>query len=121
MAKRQVNTAEKLLQHGLGLLSLQGMSGVTLGRLAEQVGMSKSGVFAHFSSIADVQLALLDYAAQIVAPSVIEPRLTCACDSGANARNPDSNRATGANRRAMNTHPLRTLRLNISESSPLGA
>jgi AcrR family transcriptional regulator len=75
MVKRQANTAEKLLQHGLGLLSLQGMSGVTLGRLAEQVGMSKSGVFAHFSSIADVQLALLDYAAQIVAPSVIEPAL----------------------------------------------
>jgi AcrR family transcriptional regulator len=73
--KRQVNTAEKLLHHGLGLLSQQGLSGVTLGRLAEQVGMSKSGVFAHFSSIVEVQLALLDYAAEIVAPSVIEPAL----------------------------------------------
>jgi AcrR family transcriptional regulator len=75
MAKKQSNTGERLLQSGLGLLSQEGLSGVTLGRLAAQVGISKSGVFAHFTSKADVQLALLDFTAQFVAPRVIEPAL----------------------------------------------
>jgi AcrR family transcriptional regulator len=75
MLKKQANTAEKLLESGLGLMSQQGLSGVTLGRLAAQVGISKSGVFAHFSSKAEVQIALLEYTIQFVAPRVIEPAL----------------------------------------------
>src|SRR5262245_11460229 len=75
MAKRQANTGERLLERGLALLSLEGLGGVTLGRLADQVGISKSGVFAHFSSKAEVEIALLDYAAQFSAPYVIEPAL----------------------------------------------
>ena len=75
MPRKQGNTGEKLLDRGLRLLSQEGLSGVTLGRLAQQVGMSKSGVFAHFTSIAEVQVALLDYTAQFVAPRVIEPAL----------------------------------------------
>lgn len=73
MSKKQTNTSEKLLQFGLGLMSQQGLSGVTLGRLAQHAGISKSGVFAHFSSKADVEIAILDYAAQFVAPRVLEP------------------------------------------------
>lgn len=75
MSKRQTNTGEKLMHSGLRLLSQEGMAGVTLGRLAHHVGMSKSGVFAHFNSITDVQIALLDHAAQFAAPRVIEPAL----------------------------------------------
>lgn len=75
MAKRQPNTGEKLLHEGLSLMSQLGLSGVTLGRLAQQVGISKSGVFAHFSSKDDVQLALLDYTARFTAPRVIEPAM----------------------------------------------
>jgi AcrR family transcriptional regulator len=75
MPKSQRNTSERLLHEGLRLLSQQGLHGVTLGRLAEHVGMSKSGVFAHFRSIEDVQIALLDHTAQCVAPLVVEPAL----------------------------------------------
>ena len=75
MAKRQANTGERLLERGLALLSQEGLGGVTLGRLAEQVGISKSGVFAHFSSKADVEIALLEYTAQFAAPHVMEPAL----------------------------------------------
>jgi AcrR family transcriptional regulator len=75
VSKRQTNTGERLLRSGLDLLSQEGMSGVTLGRLAESVGISKSGVFAHFSSKVDVQLALLDYSTQFVAPIVLEPAM----------------------------------------------
>ncbi|MET0385612.1 MAG: TetR/AcrR family transcriptional regulator [Polyangiales bacterium] len=75
MAKRQVQTGERLLDQGLGLMSQHGLSGVTLGRLAQQVGISKSGVFAHFSSKDDVQIALLEHAGQVAMPHVIEPAM----------------------------------------------
>ncbi len=52
------------------------MAGVTLGVLAEQVGMSKSGVFAHFRSKDEVQIGLLEQMARVLAPQVIEPAMT---------------------------------------------
>jgi AcrR family transcriptional regulator len=73
MPRKQSERGQKLLQYGLGLMSQEGLSGVTLGRLAQHAGMSKSGVFAHFSSKAEVQIALLDHTAQFSAAHVIEP------------------------------------------------
>lgn len=60
------------------MLSRDGLSGVTLGQMAERVGMSKSGLFAHFRSKDDVQIDLLEHSerlatAQIVEPSMSEP------------------------------------------------
>lgn len=75
MPVEQRKTGERLLQAGLGLMSQEGLSGVTLGRLAQQVGMSKSGVFAHFRSKEDVQLALLEYASEFTAPFILEPAM----------------------------------------------
>jgi AcrR family transcriptional regulator len=75
MARKPSDRGEKLLKYGLGLLSQEGLGGVTLGRLAQHAGMSKSGVFAHFSSKADVQIALLDYTARFSAARVLEPAL----------------------------------------------
>ena len=72
-ARKQSDRGEKLLKYGLGLMSQEGLGGVTLGRLAQHAGMSKSGVFAHFSSKVEVQIALLDYTAQFSAACVIEP------------------------------------------------
>jgi len=59
-------------------MSQAGLEGVTLGVLAEQVGMSKSGLFAHFHSKEEVQIRLLEHtavvgAAHIIAPSLKEP------------------------------------------------
>ncbi len=42
------STRERILHQGLDLISTSGISGLTLGVLAEQTGMSKSGLFAHF-------------------------------------------------------------------------
>jgi AcrR family transcriptional regulator len=50
MRTESASTRERILQSGLFLMSRAGLSGVTLGGLAEQVGMSKSGLFAHFRS-----------------------------------------------------------------------
>jgi AcrR family transcriptional regulator len=71
-------TRERILDQGLALMSQSGLEGVTLGVLADQVGMSKSGLFAHFRSKEEVQLRLLEHtskvgAAHIIAPSMNEP------------------------------------------------
>ena len=43
-------TRERILHEGLALASQSGFEGVTLGVLADDLGMSKSGLFAHFNS-----------------------------------------------------------------------
>jgi AcrR family transcriptional regulator len=75
MGKKLHETRERLLHEGLALMSRDGMAGVTLGVLAERVGMSKSGVFAHFRSKDEVQISLLDQMARVAAPAVIEPAM----------------------------------------------
>ena len=57
-------------------MSQSGLSGVTLGVLADQVGMSKSGLFAHFRSKEDVQIELLSHMAEFAAVHVLEPSMT---------------------------------------------
>ena len=56
-------------------MSQSGLTGVTLGVLAGQVGMSKSGLFAHFRSKEDVQIELLTHMADFVTAHVIEPSM----------------------------------------------
>lgn len=64
---------ERILSEGLALMSREGLQGVTLGVLAERVGMSKSGLFAHFRSKEEVQLQLLDHVAAFGSRHVVEP------------------------------------------------
>ena len=72
------STRERILDEGLALMSKAGLGGVTLGVLAEQVGMSKSGLFAHFKSKDEVQIALLEHTLkvgerEIIAPAMLAP------------------------------------------------
>lgn len=57
------------------MVSRDGLGGVSIGGLAEQVGMSKSGLFAHFRSKDEVQIALLERSAELGALHVITPAL----------------------------------------------
>jgi AcrR family transcriptional regulator len=68
-------TRERILQHGLQLLSTGGLAGVTLGQLAERAGLSKSGLFAHFRSIEDVQISLLRHTAEVANRHVVAPAM----------------------------------------------
>ncbi len=68
-------TRERILREGLDLLTETGMSGVTLGALAQQAAMSKSGLFAHFRSIEEVQIELLDHMAAVSAAKVVRPAM----------------------------------------------
>ena len=56
-------------------MSQSGLGGVTLGVLADQVGMSKSGLFAHFQSKEEVQIGLLDYMAEFANARVLAPAM----------------------------------------------
>jgi AcrR family transcriptional regulator len=68
-------TREAILARSYALACRNGLEGLTIGLLAEQVGMSKSGVFAHFGSREDLQLSTLDFAGELFARSVLEPAL----------------------------------------------
>jgi len=60
-------TRAAILEAALAIARRYGMEGLTIGLLAERLGMSKSGVFAHFGSREDLQLAVLhEYAARFV-------------------------------------------------------
>jgi AcrR family transcriptional regulator len=76
MENTAASTHERILQHGLALMSQSGLAGVTLGVLADQVGMSKSGLFAHFRSKEDVQIGLLQYTAQVATAHVVHPAMS---------------------------------------------
>jgi AcrR family transcriptional regulator len=78
MTSSAPSTRERILDRGLDLLSVVGLSGVTLGILAEDVGMSKSGLFAHFRSKEEVQLSLLQHMADVANAQVVAPAMRAA-------------------------------------------
>jgi AcrR family transcriptional regulator len=71
-----VSTRERILDQGLALISQAGLEGVTLGVLADQVGMSKSGLFAHFKSREEVQVSLLEHTAEVGAKHIVAPAMS---------------------------------------------
>src|ERR1700675_1315827 len=75
MGQAAPSTRDRILRQGLALMSQAGLSGVTLGVLADQVGMSKSGLFAHFRSKEDVQVELLTYMSEFVMERVVRPSM----------------------------------------------
>jgi AcrR family transcriptional regulator len=76
MSSTTVSSRERILRQGLLIVSRSGLSGVTLGLLAESAGMSKSGLFAHFGSKEEVQISLLRYTAQVAEEHVIKPAMS---------------------------------------------
>jgi AcrR family transcriptional regulator len=57
------------------LATIEGLDGLTIGRLAEETGMSKSGLFAHFGSKEELQLATIGMAEEIFQEDVLGPAL----------------------------------------------
>src|SRR3954471_2455917 len=62
-----------ILHEAARLATVDGLDGLSLGRLADAVGMSKSGLFAHFGSKEELQLATVQAASAIFDEQVIEP------------------------------------------------
>lgn len=64
-----------ILDAALAVASKLGLEGLTIGGLADATGMSKSGLFAHFGSREELQLAVLEHAAQWYGEHVFQPAL----------------------------------------------
>lgn len=72
-------TRVSILDAALDMASRDGLEGLTIGSLAERMGMSKSGVFAHFGSREDLQIGVLrlyhqQFEQEVFYPSLREPR-----------------------------------------------
>lgn len=66
-------TRAAILERAVDLASAEGLEGLTIGRLAAELRMSKSGLFAHFGSKQELQLATIEAAAERFRAAVIEP------------------------------------------------
>ena len=53
------DTRERILRHAVRTASHSGLDGMTVGGLAEELGLSKSGLFAHFGSKDILQVQVL--------------------------------------------------------------
>lgn len=68
-------TRASILDRAVDLASAEGLEGLTIGRLAGELRMSKSGLFAHFGSKQELQLATVGAAAERFRARVIDPAL----------------------------------------------
>lgn len=66
-------TQAAILQTAVNIASIEGLEGLTIGRLAKELQMSKSGLFGHFGSKEGLQLATVAAARQVFIDKVIEP------------------------------------------------
>jgi AcrR family transcriptional regulator len=64
---------DAILDEAAQLSTVEGIGGLSLSRLADSVGMSKSGLFAHFGSKEELQLATIERADEIFHNQVLEP------------------------------------------------
>ena len=72
-------TRSAIVGMATALASRVGLHALSIGNLADEVGMSKSGLFAHFRSKQDLQMQILDdsverFARDVVRPAFSEPR-----------------------------------------------
>ena len=83
-------TRDAILRTAADVASVDGLDGLSIGRLATELAMSKSGLFAHFGSKEELQLATIEEARQRYVREVITPahasgsgvtRLSALCES----------------------------------------
>ena len=68
-----LRSRETILRAAASLATIHGLEGISIGNLAAQIGMSKSGLYAHFGSKEELQLATVDTALEIFEAEVVEP------------------------------------------------
>ncbi|MFC3032765.1 TetR/AcrR family transcriptional regulator [Pseudoalteromonas fenneropenaei] len=88
--RKGTQTKQQILSTALQLATASSLNDLTIGSLAIATGMSKSGLFAHFNSKENLQLAVLEHAQQVFRSIVSEPvrdisdpltRLLAVCDN----------------------------------------
>jgi AcrR family transcriptional regulator len=66
-------TRDAILARAVELASVDGLEGLTIGRLATELELSKSGLFRHFGSKQELQLATVERAMALFRREVLEP------------------------------------------------
>jgi AcrR family transcriptional regulator len=72
---RGMRTRQAILVHAARIGSAEGLEAVSLQRLADDLGISKSGLFAHFGSKEELHLATIETAGQMFTDEVLRPAL----------------------------------------------
>jgi AcrR family transcriptional regulator len=77
--RKGLATRARILDDAIRLASVEGIAGLTIGRLAERTGMSKAGLFAHFKSKEEVEVAVLEetitrFTESVFTPALAQPR-----------------------------------------------
>ena len=68
-------TRAAILDEAARLATVDGLEGLSIGELARATGMSKSGLYAHFGSKLDLQLATIEAARETFVAEVLRPAL----------------------------------------------
>ena len=68
-------TRGAILRAAASLATVDGLEGLSIGNLAAAIGMSKSGLYAHFGTKQELQLATVDEAERILTDEVVRPAL----------------------------------------------
>ena len=68
-------TRAAILRAAASLATVDGLEGLSIGNLAAAIGMSKSGLYAHFGTKQELQLATVDEAERILTDEVVRPAL----------------------------------------------
>lgn len=85
-----LETRQRILGRSLAIASAEGLEGLTIGRLADELGMSKAGLLGHFGTKEGLQLAVVDEAAAAFSREVPErvkqapsglPHLRAVCEA----------------------------------------
>src|SRR5437763_10608526 len=71
-------TRSAILRTAASLASVEGLEGLSIGNLAAATGISKSGLYAHFGSKQELQLATVEEAERILTEEVVQPALAAA-------------------------------------------
>jgi AcrR family transcriptional regulator len=79
MMSKGDETRERILDEAMALAGVVGLEGLSIGGLAKEIGMSKSGLFAHFESKEALQLKILEtagdrFVAEVLSPALRAPR-----------------------------------------------
>jgi AcrR family transcriptional regulator len=69
---RGEKTRQDILEAAVHIASAEGLEGLTIGRLADELHLSKSGLFAHFGSKEELQLAVVGKARDIFVREVVD-------------------------------------------------
>ncbi|HWM89157.1 MAG TPA: TetR/AcrR family transcriptional regulator [Thermoanaerobaculia bacterium] len=69
-------TRERILDQAVRIASRDGLDGLTIGSLSSELGLSKSGLFAHFGSKDELQIQVLQAAVDRFTENVIRPALS---------------------------------------------